>query len=521
MDSGSVNANSVNDTETGTEVSENESLPATINTTEEHGLSVVHNQCKDLHNLNSIFYDPIVRDDVYHSPLCSVSGYLHSEGIKGDDLRASLLSIATMTSARLGHPLLLVIIDDTAKASGLVSLASQMVSDSMIFECMELSPEMLFMHQNKIPGKTIVSKKLAGLKNSRLYLDGLVEHGFATMQNRMTSKITTRFDEVKVMGPVGLVTITGNPEDADFNGTNIIKVHLKPDAACSIIDSIRKSGNVIQPFRAMAFFNRLKARPVNIPYMKQLLTFLEDAGVTSTSIVTRPLASLISIIAHINNPRPVTMDEIAEAIYRMVSSQQICNEDGITATKIDYFYASKLLGGYIQTGNDFITDREIRIYEAVKTINVNRIGASFEKTESDKDKLLAIIKMSHSWADRTQIFEEVNKKAPVISSSTLNNELQVLVEKGIIERQKQPKSTQFKYFITTLHADNSIRLPDASTILDPVFQGKSVKVVNPLTAEVEEIPAFTDLKESKNKTENLKSIKPASPKAKGKDYGKN
>ena len=163
MDSGSVNAISLQDTKAGIEVSENESSPATMDATEERGLSVVHDQGKELHNPNSIFYDPVVRDDIFYSPFCSVSDNMRSEGLEEEDLRASLLSVATMISPKLGHPLSLIIVDDTSKASGLLSLATQLVPKDAIFECVELSPEMLFMHQSNMPGKTIVCPNFAGL----------------------------------------------------------------------------------------------------------------------------------------------------------------------------------------------------------------------------------------------------------------------------------------------------------------------------------------------------------------------
>ena len=93
------------------------------------------------------------------------------------------------------------------------------------------------------------------------------------------------------------------------------------------------------------------------------------------------------------------------------------------------------------------------------------------------------------------------------------------MDKGILERRKQPKSTQFKYFITTINADNSVQLPSAAGIMDPIYEGKSVRVVSLLTGNVVEIPGFKDSNETENKTENPKILKVTSPKAKEKNNG--
>ena len=269
----------------------------------------------------------------------------------------------------------------------------------------------------------------------------------------------------------------------------------------------------------MAFLNRLMARDVDIPYMDQIQASMKDTRVPITSSMMRPLVLLISIMAHINNPLSVTRDEIAAAIYGMKDAHLTGQQGSITATKVDYFYAAELLGNRIHLDSSFLTDRETSIFEAVKRQNIGRVETSFAKQDSDIDKLSAILKNPYSWVDRNQLFDELNRTAPEISSSTLNNELQVLVDKGIIERQKQPKSTQYKYFITTMNADNSVQLPDASAIVDGVYEGRSVRVVSLLTGKVLEIPAFTDLKETENKTETPKIIKVTSPKTKEKNNG--
>ena len=55
--------------------------------------------------------------------------------------------------------------------------------------------------------------------------------------------------------------------------------------------------------------------------------------------------------------------------------------------------------------------------------------------------------------------------------------------------------------------------------MDPIYEGKSVRVVSLLTGNVVEIPGFKDSNETENKTENPKILKVTSPKAKEKNNG--
>ena len=50
---------------------------------EEQGLPIVHDQNNEQKYLNSIFFDPVVRDDVFNSPLYQVGEYLQSKGVSG------------------------------------------------------------------------------------------------------------------------------------------------------------------------------------------------------------------------------------------------------------------------------------------------------------------------------------------------------------------------------------------------------------------------------------------------------
>jgi hypothetical protein len=75
----------------------------------------------------------------------------------------------------------------------------------------------------------------------------------------------------------------------------------------------------------------------------------------------------------------------------------------------------------------------------------------------------------------------------VISLTTINSELVELCKMGVVGREKPPKQRYYGYFVMTLDVERQISLPGASEIVDPVYQGKEVTVVNPITGQIEKI----------------------------------
>ena len=143
------------------------------------------------------------------------------------------------------------------------------------------------------------------------------------------------------------------------------------------------------------------------------------------------------------------------------------------------------MDGIISSGDDSLTERQFRSFEAIKRKNIGRISdVSFLDTTTDPNKLIAIAKNTGCWLDREQILEEVNKDpGEFIPLSTLNTEILQLMKKGIIDRQKPPKARSYVYAVTTLSAGSPLKRPSPSDIDDPVFHKKPIEVLNPLTGK--------------------------------------
>jgi len=160
----------------------------------------------------------------------------------------------------------------------------------------------------------------------------------------------------------------------------------------------------------------------------------------------------------------------------------------LTATKVDYFICKLLIDGLLTTGNSYLTERQRRIYEAVQRINMAKLSTAILEKDDDIEKLATISRSSSYWVPREKVFEEVNKDGgQYLSLSTVNNELIELMKMGILDRSKPPKSRHFGYYVMTLNVGGAISLPSSSDIVDPVYKGKPVEVINPLTGQVEKI----------------------------------
>ena len=94
------------------------------------------------------------------------------------------------------------------------------------------------------------------------------------------------------------------------------------------------------------------------------------------------------------------------------------------------------------------------------------------------------------WATREKVFEIINNGSYDFSLSSVSNDLVALLEMGVLERAKPPKSRFFGYYVMTTTLSDAIQLPAPETIQDPVYEGKTVTVVNPFTGQVETILKF-------------------------------
>jgi hypothetical protein len=214
---------------------------------------------------------------------------------------------------------------------------------------------------------------------------------------------------------------------------------------------------------------------------------------------------VVSLIAIINQPPPVTLQEIGSYIYETdetsiakwliktgkyseVDDGQHVMGQPITATKIDYHIAKTFLESFVRARQASLTERQMAIFDTIKKLNWAKFQTSTMPNATDIRKIATLPKSSMFWPDREKIYEVMNHSGgEVISLTTINSELIELCKMGIIGREKPSKQRYYGYFVMTLDVEKQITLPSASEIIDPVYQGQEVNVVNPITGQIEKI----------------------------------
>jgi len=473
----------------------------------EEALQSVVTARKPLRELSDVFFEPVRGnpDDPFQSPLCTMTRILRQQGLHEDQLKAALLMVSVMVSAPLGYPTALILVDKTSNATALLSKAVQLIPREAIFECMELSRDSLYLAANDLCGKVILSPDSTGLKRVKSDLEQLVEHGHAQRQEKVSSKFWVGIEALEIKGPVSIIAIARESRDFEWSGSCAFRLQSTTHGAETYPTMLPANDEFlyIETLRIAKYLGRLAKCRVEIPFTGNLLTQLKDLKVVVPENVLKPFLNLLSIITILNNPAPVFEDEIIAEIYGAERSKlrnwlarkgydadvlPVEQERPKIATKVDYYLASLLLDGCLDVGNDALTDGQARIFEAIKGWNIGCIGETFIDQGNNVQKLSTIANNSNAWADRVKIFELVNNDGQeFLSLSTVNNEIMALMEKDLIGRQKAPKGTKYGYFILNVEAGKAIRLPNPSTITDPVYEGRTVKVLNPLTGEVAEI----------------------------------
>jgi hypothetical protein len=253
-------------------------------------------------------------------------------------------------------------------------------------------------------------------------------------------------------------------------------------------------------------FDSLMHRKVEIPFLKQLWEAISKAGDGHSQVKLETLANVISVCAIMHNPPGLYLDEICSRLWgvsidnvreyhshsgRLDVETDIGNHSGpIIATKRDYCMAWWLLSGILKVNENIpLTAVQRRVFEVVKRMNLgDDLLTRKGKVQGDEFKKYVWLLENLHWVRRDKIFEELLKDdGPYISRTTLHNVLTSLMKMDLMDRMKWKSSPSYGYRVTRLDSDSDLALPHPSEINDPVIQGKSVEIVNPITGLTEKI----------------------------------
>lgn len=449
-------------------------------------------------------------DDIFFkNPLQEAAKLLQKNMITDHNLKAALLTLIIILSAKLNKPMgLMLATSDLSIGMKILKQCMILAPEETYKECGQLNIAELFCSAEGLNGKAIISLEPSGFIKTWKHLEKMLNIGYSMHTEVIKSSYNTFTHSNRTDSLVSIVGIITGMIDRNYNNPIVLKVPLHVDEyplsqlLCQCQDGIQSDlSTEVATVRLRETLARLRPMKVDIPFSTLLFTAIKVSNAAYPERKLEMLLKVISICCIINNADQVTREEIIARIYKIdirklnrlqtssLMKHQLDPEKlpVLTATKIDYYHAWLLMNEMIPIQEISLSDRQIKVFEVIKKINFGKLNNSFSENNVIK-QLSQISTSSTYWARREKIFEEFNKNGhEEASQSTIYIELQHLIKEGLIAEDKYPKSTSKGYYVATFEAGKNIKLPHPSEIIDDEFKGEKLQVINPLTGQEENI----------------------------------
>lgn len=401
-------------------------------------------------------------------------------------------------SAHIGEPFsLLVSSDPGVDAAGLLGAATSMLPEGLLVRFENHGRKSLSADPSFIQGKTIIANGSCLRKVQKELLIQLMTRGSAPGQR--TTGLIMRIDQL----------------DPDYaNLPSVMLVNLDADrqfVESAMEQRLHGDHDPIEGIKNRILnseFQRLQPYRVAIPYLGQIMEALN--GMDSQAIQNIDLIErLLRIITMINHHAYATPEEMICGFYKLGTPQTNSGnglllpgnasgvvghflEGELTATKLEYHIFYKVVGDYFTSQDNQLTDRQKRVFEAIKAVNlnyINRRNLFIDPQASQKEILKTLDHPAHfkGWASMSAILEVVNQDGGLLIR-TVDREIEGLLEQRLITGKIDANDPdKFRYRVRTLHLAPRTALPHPSAIIDPIYNGAKVTVFNLLTGETETI----------------------------------
>jgi hypothetical protein len=440
-------------------------------------------------------------DGIWISPLCICSDLLRIQGIPSGNLRVAMATLLTCNSAHTGNPLGEEITESgETGAASMLGACLNLTPAKAIIEMPKFTTETILRERDQIRFRTIIGFDGEGYRKENRLLNLLLELQVLKNQETLDTKYSKVFEEVTVQGPTSLIVINKNPTLPILTNPSFLHLYMNPEASGTDQPLFleKKFDKEMYFSWVRASLERLQPHPVMIPFMEQLTRHLVDSKVKYSQQKAETLSRMLSVVVLTNNPPPLWKSEVYGRLFgndvARTFSKNIRPDhpqtEALVATKVDYFLLWSFMDDLWLTGEESLTDRQLRVFNAIKKRNIEHLD---EKVIDTKDPIQLIIYLSknqESWATIEKIFEYVNRDGSPeeVSMSTLYREIRALTEKQAILTKKDSKEKNRVLFsICTLKVGRNIKLPHPSKIRDGIFDKEPVKVVNPITGKLEVI----------------------------------
>jgi hypothetical protein len=455
-------------------------------------------------------------------PLHIAAEILRTSGMQSDDMRIALTSLTVMNSAYLRNPLSLLILDNTGHKVSIIDSAMKMVPQDRIEMMTQITQELIYHRDQPLKGRCLIVNDNKSFNKMSCHFDPLLGRGITEMKAPSRTKYGSGIEDLRAEGPVSCIVFIKKFKDCALTHPYILRVNAQGRTTMNSEHLPVVFGHVSQDLFAVeaAMFKKnmelLKPGAVHVPFAEDLAKHLSGNGhadrTSSFEVIQRLLINM-TLINNIKAPSKVDtmakfydVDETAMANwlsvrgnadhdFKLLGSGHIATKGRsvevgpIIATKYDYYLLWVLLNGIIVYDANALSDRQNRIFTAIRNINIQRLtGRTFAALGTNTNILVATNRDPDSWTGRDNILKEVNQDGgEELSLADIEIDLKHLLEGGLIEGHRPEGKRDRHYHIMVIRVSDPVMLPHPSGIMDPVYQGRAVDVINPITDAPEKI----------------------------------
>ena len=407
-------------------------------------------------------------------------------GVESSRLKVTMVMWLALNSAHLDNPLAVEVIDPQGSgALHLLEMAQKATCPDFFGSFPKLNLSTL--NGTDLKGTTIIAENSSGLKKVAPQLNQLLATQHLSTHITAKGKYGDVEQKREISGPIGCVMVTKEPpfllSDLSFlklylsSGQNILPRSLS-EAGQALFDTLC---GIIR-----ASIRRIKPRLIIGNFPENLLTFFYNTGKSESELrKVGTFGRMIRLIHLINNPPPVYRSEVLSDLLgvpqdslKLVSknpsqpatAETVCN-------RIDYYIFWSIMNGLhlLREDDPYLTPRQGNILQFM----------------ADCEELLAPGETPGIWLSPEKILAmgeaEGRETIKNVGITVLRKELKKMSEMRVI-REGKGIGGKFKYFLdTTKPVLDPVYLPPPSQGADEISGQSRIKILNPITGEIEEV----------------------------------